>query len=221
MKFNNIEDDDDEKRRDYFDGPDVEEPKVPKPPRHRPDEPEYYDGDGSRWEHLVPERRTRFWIYLLLAAVVVALIWAFYVRYFSPVVVDATQFGYIESVENRGKILKTGEGVLIPYKELMDTTRVYQRDFVFSVRSPRVLEFLKEMQIEGKPVRVQYERYNAVVPWRGESKIIVVAADSADPAKILPPEFNPAYFRDRRDRSDTAQINARQRLIDRAEAQEE
>lgn len=218
MKFNNHEDDD--RKRDWFDGPDVEETPQPKPPRHTPEEPEYYYSEEPQWEHLRPRRQYRFWIILFCAAVVVAIVAALYTRYFTPYTTDATQYGYIESVEQRGTLFKTWEGVLIPYKELMDTTRVYNEDFLFSAASHSVGKQLKQFQLERKPVRVQYKVYHTAVPWRGETEIVVTAADTVAPDKILPPEFTPRYYRERDDLCDTADISARRRLLEESEEDE-
>lgn len=215
MRFDNSNDDD--KRRDYFDGPDIEEPRVAKPVRHTPDEPEYYYDNESQWEHLKPRRKYRFWMYLFCAAVVIAAGLGLYTHYFTPCVTEATQYGYLDVVEQRGRVFKTWEGVLIPYKELMDTTRVYDRDFVFSTVDDKVGREMKRWQIERKPVRVDYKVYRTAVPWRGESTIQVTHIDTVSPDRILPPEFTPAYYRDREDQRDTADIAARERIIEESD----
>ena len=126
-----------------------------------------------------------------MAVVVIGLIIACWIRYFSPYVEDATQFGYVENIEKRGLIFKTYEGTIIPYRELMDTTRVYSRDFIFSVADNKTATTLKQALYDAKPVRVTYRKYHATVPWRGSNKIVVMSADTVNPSKILPPEFAP------------------------------
>lgn len=214
MRFNNNDEDDNEKS-DWFDGPDIdiEEKHEERHPRHKPDEPEYYDEDESQWSHLQPSRKYRFWIYLTLAAVAVAIVAAVYMRFFSPYIVDGVQCGYVESIQQRGDLIKTYEGVLIPYSELMDTTRVYRRDFTFTAASKSIYDKLRDKQVVARPVRVHYKMYHATVPWRGESRIIVTAVDSVDPSRILPPEFTPEYYRSRRDLTDTLDNNARHRNL--------
>lgn len=108
-----------------------------------------------------------------------------------PIRDDAIQFGYVENIERRGTVFKTFEGVLIPYKELMDTTRIYSRDFIFTAVDEKVATRLKRAQISAEPVRVGYRKYHATLPWRGASKIVVTSVDSVNPDKILPPEFAP------------------------------
>lgn len=186
-------DDDKEEKNDYFESEELpEEPvKEPKKPTYKPDDPAYWDEDESEWEHLKPRRRIAPWLWTAAVLLLLALIGACWVRYFDPYVEDATQFGYVEHIEKRGSIFKTYEGVLIPYKELMDTTRIYSRDFIFTADNESVAARLKRAQLNAMPVRVEYKRYHATVPWRGASKIIVTSVDSVDPKKILPPEFAP------------------------------
>lgn len=185
MNFNNNDDDD---RNDYFDGPDIPEaPVKPKPPVYSPDDPEYWAGDESEWEHLKPRRKIpHVWLWTAVACVAVGLCVALYIRYFSPYVEDVVEFGYVDHIEKRGTIFKTYEGVLIPYKEMMDTSRVYTRDFIFSCDNSSLGRKLVAMQGSGIPVKVGYKVYHAVLPWRGASKTIVVSVDSIDPARILP-----------------------------------
>ena len=121
----------------------------------------------------------------------VAAFIAVYLWFFSPFVTEAVQYGYVEDIEKRGEVFKTYEGTILPYKELMDTTRVYRKDFVFSVKDPAVAVELRRLQYANPPARVEYEKYHGSLPWRGESRIMVVRVDTADPAKILPPEFSP------------------------------
>ncbi|MDE7159734.1 MAG: hypothetical protein K2O24_02650 [Muribaculaceae bacterium] len=186
---------DDDEPNDFFENsaPVEKKPAAPKRPAPKPDEPDYWESEESEFEHLTPSVRTRrFRLWIAVAAVVAVAITAFYLRYFSPYVEDATQFGYVESIEWRGTIFKTYEGVLLPYKELHDTTRLYTRDFIFTAADPSVASELKRMQLAGLPVRVSYRRYHATLPWRGEAKTVITAVDTADIHSILPPEFTPA-----------------------------
>ncbi len=176
---------------DYFNSPDAqaENPKKPKAPKYKPDDPRYYEGD-DRWDHLKPRRRTRFYLWLAVTGVIIAGIVALYIRYFSPYIEGATQYGYVEGIEKRGMVFKTFEGVLLPYKELMDTTRLYHRDFIFTAADAHIATELKRAQLRRQPVRVEYKRYFGTLPWRGSSQIIITHVDSVDPRRILPPEFN-------------------------------
>lgn len=183
---------------DYFDGniPEEEEPvkvREPKKPALKPDDPRYWDQDEPEFEHLKPRNTGRIWWWTALAGVVVGLLFAAYVVWFAPYSVDGVQYGYIENIEQRGLIFKSYEGVLLPYKNLMDTNRVYEGDFVFSTKSTPAAVTLRRMQYANKPVRVVYRRYRSVVPWRGDTRILVTSADTVDPHKILPPDRQPQH----------------------------
>ncbi|MCH5228681.1 MAG: hypothetical protein J1F12_01635 [Muribaculaceae bacterium] len=190
MRFGNNDDDRDE---DLFDNERTEpqKPPVEKKPEYKPEDPDYWEQEESEWDHLKRRSRIPFWVWILCGLAVVGLVVGCWIRYFSPYVEDATQYGYVESIEKRGMVFKTYEGTLIPYKELMDTTRIYNRDFVFSVADNKTAAILKEALYKAKPIRVGYKKYYATVPWRGASKIVVVSADTVNPDLILPPEFAP------------------------------
>lgn len=178
-----------DEKEDFFDGPDIpESPKVEKTPALHPDDPKYWEQDESEFEHLKPGKKNVIWIWVAVAGIAIGFAIALYLRYFSPYVSEATQYGYVDSIENRGTIFHTYEGVLIPYKEFHDTTRVYREDFRFSTDARRGTQ-LRRMMYKNIPVRVEYRRYHATLPWRGDSRVYVVAVDTADPALILPPEF--------------------------------
>ena len=188
-----FEPDESKDSKDLFDDDNIEakKKKEEKKPNYKPDDPAYWDEEESEWEHLKPRRSAPFWLWLVGALFVIGLVIACWFRYFSPYVDDATQFGYVENIEKRGTVFKTYEGTLIPYRELIDTTRVYSRDFIFSVKDNKTAAILKQALYDNKPVRVSYRKYHATLPWRGASKIIVTDADTVNPDKILPPEFAP------------------------------
>lgn len=186
------EDREEEERTDFFeDEAKPEEPKPKKKPALKPDDPEYWQQEESQWEHLKPRRRTAWRIYLIVALLIVVFIIAFRLRYFSPYIENADEYGYIERLDERGTIFKTFEGVLIPYRELHDTTRIYSRDFIFSITDRDLAIKMKKLERLHKPVRVGYKQYHATVPWRGSSKIVVTEVDTVDARTILPPEFRP------------------------------
>ena len=162
-----------------------------KHPHYKKDDPAYWEQEESEWDHLKRRNRIPFWVWVICGLAVVGLVIGCWIRFFSPYVEDATQYGYVEHIEKRGMIFKTYEGTLIPYKELMDTTRVYNRDFVFSVADQKTAATLKQAMYNAKPLRVSNKKYYATVPWRGASKIVVTDADTVSPEMILPPEFAP------------------------------
>lgn len=188
--------DDPEKNEDndFFDGPDIPE-KAPEPPRpvYKPEDPDYWEEEESEWEHLTPRprRRWRLWLWLTAFAAVAAFAAFCWMRYFNPYVEEAVQYGYVESLEKRGTLFKTYEGVLLPYKELADTTRTYRGDFGFTAADRDVYRTLRRAALTCRPVRVEYRVYHATPPWRGDSRTVVTAADTlVDVTRILPPEYN-------------------------------
>ena len=196
MIFKPTDDEEENDNNDYFDGPDIPEPvKQPKKPIYQPEDPDYWEEDEPTWEHLKPRRKWRMWLWISLIVVILALICAIWLRFLNPYVEDASQVGYVEHIERRGTIFKTYEGVLLPYKELLDTTRVYRRDFIYTAADEPTAVRLKQAMFDGRPVRVTYKQYHATLPWRGSSKTIVTGVDSVDPKVILPPEYRPAVGR--------------------------
>ncbi len=193
MKFN-IEEDNE--KSDYFDGPDIpaEEPK-PEKPEFEPDDPRYWEQPESEFEHLKPPRTGALRLWIAGGFALILLLILVYFRYFSPYIEEATQYGYVEKIDREGHIFKTYEGVLLPYKSLMDTTRVYEGDFRFATPSGELATKLRRMQYGNLPVRVVYKVYHARVPWRGNSRIILERVDSVDPTLILPPDRRPEIHR--------------------------
>lgn len=183
----------DEEKNDYFDGPDLPDtPKPVKKPALTPDDPRYWEQPEDEFEHLKPSRPSwKFYAWIAVTAVVIGVIVAGYIQLFSPYVESATQYGYIERIEKRGDFMKTFEGVMLPYKNLMDTVRPYDSDFVFSTKDVATAADLKRMMLSNRPVRVTYDVYHTAMPWRGDTKIQVTAVDSVNEKDILPPDRQP------------------------------
>lgn len=183
----------DSENEDFFDTvPESDSPKEEiKKPTFKPEDPDYWEDEESEWDHLRPNNSGKIRLIVGGCLLLTALIVGCYLRYFSPYITDATQYGYVDHIESRGTFFRTYEGVLLPYKELMDTTRLYRRDFIFSAADDKVASELKRAMIDTRPVRVEYKRYHATLPWRGSSKIIITSVDSVDPHRILPPEYSP------------------------------
>lgn len=189
-----------EEKEDFFEQtPDdtPKPPKAPKPPRLRPDDPLYYEQEESRWEHLKPSPYQRGPILWIVGAVVVTfcIIMGLYIYFFTPQVKNAVQYGYVENVQKEGKIFDTFEGVILPYKSMMDTIRPYDGDFVFSTPDDHLAAELRKQQQSGRPVRVEYKVYRLSLPWRGNSEVVVTAVDSIDPSIILPPDRRPEIYK--------------------------
>ncbi len=190
MRIDNSHDDDGSP--DFFNDNNIPQDTMRKKrePRLSPDDPKYWEIDRKPWQ----VRRRVNWGLLsacLVALIVIGTCIGFYVRFFVPYADDCTEYGYIESIEERGVVFKTYEGVLISYKALMDSTREYKRDFIFSTPNSQLGKVIATQARNGKPVMLKYKRYNATVPWRGETKTLVISVDTIDPRKILPPDVNP------------------------------
>ncbi len=186
MRFNNTEDDD---KEDLYESFEPEEPKKPKEPEYRPDDPRYWDNDEDEWEHLRPTTRwRRVLLWTAAACIAAAAGWLAWRLVFAPYSEDAVQYGYVETVELRGDLFKTYEGVLLPYKNLHDTTRMYREDFTFST-SGKLGKTMREFQNSGRPLRVEYRTYRHAFPWRGEQKRVVVRVDTVNPDSIIPADW--------------------------------
>lgn len=189
-----------EEKEDYFEKSPEDIPKKEKPPKkpHYPsDDPRYYEEEESRWEHLKPSpyRRGPILWTVLAVIIVLGMLLGLYIYIFTPRVKEAVQYGYVDNVQKEGTFFQTFEGVLLPYKSLMDTVRPYEGDFVFSALDDKVAADLLRQQNKGRPVRVEYKVYRYAFPWRGNSTAIVTAVDSVDPRIILPPDRQPEIIR--------------------------
>ena len=180
---------------DYYEDSDVPEvpkpPKEPKKPTLHPEDPRYWDEPEPEFEHLRPDPKSRIWWWLAAFGLIIGILITVYIRWFQPYSENAVQYGYVENIEHKGMLFKTFEGTLLPYKNLMDTTRVYEGDFHFSTTDERVAVTLRKMQYAHRPVRVVFKTYLGRVPWRGDTKYMIVEADSVNPTMILPPDRTP------------------------------
>lgn len=180
--------DPDDNRPDFFDGEDLPETKKERRNRYRTDDPRFWEEEDEtgQWDHLRPLLRWRIWFFAALAVVLFLGSSFVYIRYFRPYAVGGVQYGYIENIEEQGYLFKTYEGTLLPYRNLMDTTRAYTHDFVFTAATDKVAAELLRASKQHQPVRVEYVRYAATVPWRGDSRIIVTAVTDTDPRQLAP-----------------------------------
>ena len=185
-------DDGDDSEPDYYsDAEPAPRPKKPKSPRLDPEDPDYWisNDDDSPLSGIMPSADSRWkWKATAILAVVIALfgVWIWFFRPYSD---GAVKYGYIKNMERRGSLFKTFEGSMIPYKELGDPNPLYFEEVRFSVAGDSLAAHMKRMMLGCVPVRVEYETYHTSLPWNGEQKMIIVKADTADPRKIMPPEY--------------------------------
>lgn len=181
-----------EEKEDFFEQVPDEQPvrkKEPKQPTLRPDDPLYYEQEEDRWDHLRPSPYGRGKLIgtLLVIFLIIGIFFFIYIWFFTPQVEEAVNYGYVDTVHKEGKLFKTYEGRMIPYRTIMDTTRTYNGDFVFSIANDSVAGFLKRQEAQGRPVRVEYVIYRQRLPWRGEEKTVVLKAEPVEnPRQLLP-----------------------------------
>lgn len=129
-----------------------------------------------------PKRKRRrahrrlFWFFLI---VFIVLCTAFYIRYFVPYTSETLTTGYITLVEKRGIFFKTFEGEMISESVLADTSKVYSRDFYFSIPDDSLGRLVQSYQGTGKRVTLTTQKYYGTLPWRGSQKSVVTAVTPA------------------------------------------
>lgn len=182
-----------EEENDYYDSDAEDSPqpvKKTKAPKLDPEDPDYWmEEEESPFSGII-SGPSNTWIWKLVVAVVTVIAvlgaWIWFLRPYSD---NAVKYGYIKNMERRGSIIKTFEGTMIPYKELGDPNPFYFTELPFSVQSDSLAAHMKRMMLGCVPVRIEYETYHTPLPWKGEQTLVVVRADTADPSKILPPEY--------------------------------
>lgn len=181
----------DNDKEDFFNAPiEAETPKKPKEPKLKPDDPRYYEREDE-WEHIRPASRNwKMWMWIIIGGVAFGLLYAAYLRWMNPYSEGTVQYGYVETIYLQGDVFKTYEGVIIPYKAINDTIEPYSGDLVFSVNDTHLAAELKKLQLANLPARIEYSEYHATLPWRGASRIVVTAVDTADVTKIWPVTLN-------------------------------
>ncbi len=131
-------------------------------------------GGAQQPERVSRKRHGWFWFFFILAVIFGVF---FYIRYWSPYVVESRTTGFITRVEKKGYIFKTYEGEMISQSQLTDTTRIYSRDFLFSIPNDSLARVLQSYEGTGRPVTVICNRYLGTLPWRGESNTVAVAVE--------------------------------------------
>lgn len=185
------DDDDDNDDNDYFDDNDYPvKAKRPKAPKLDPEDPDYWIGEEeSPLSEIIrkPKNKWKWWLASALALIVLLLFcWIWFLR---PHTDNAVKYGYIINMERRGSFVKTFEGIMIPYKELGDPNPLHFEKVGFSVESDSLAAVMKRYMLRCIPVRVEYKKYHTPLLWKGETSLIITKADSANPRKILPPEY--------------------------------
>lgn len=116
-------------------------------------------------------RRHRMAYFLIIVFAILAV--AFYIRYFVPHTSETITTGYITLAEKRGIFFSTFEGEMVSESMLSDTTKVYSRDFCFSIPNDSLGRLVQSYQGTGKRVTVTTKKYFGTVPWRGSQKSVM------------------------------------------------
>lgn len=98
---------------------------------------------------------------------------AFYIRYYIPHTTDSRTRGYVTVVEKRGILFRTFEGELVPETQISDSSRIYSRDFQFSIPDDSLGRVLQSYQGTGRPVTITTKKYYGSLPWRGATNTIL------------------------------------------------
>lgn len=184
---------DSDEDNDYFDSETDTDPEPKKEKKSTvldPENPDYWIEDEPQIPSIIPKGRKKWKWWLAAALVPLVLVLACWVWMFVPYVDGAVRYGYLLHMERRGNVVKTFEGEMVPYREIDEVGPVHFEKLRFSVADDTTAAKMKAMMLRCVPVRIEYKVYHTSLPWRGEEKTVVVKADSADVARILPPEFH-------------------------------
>lgn len=153
---------------DYFTTPEPEQP-VPDPVIR-------FEGAAAAPQPEKPKRRHRrtrkilAYSIIIMAAILASIFW---IRYFQPYETHMHEEGYVVDFKKQGFLFKTWEGQMLVNQALVDTTKVYSRDFVFSVDNDELARELSDLKGSGRRVTVTYRRYWGALPWRGATTCVV------------------------------------------------
>lgn len=159
-----------EDKIDFFDGEDIDENQQPQETAEQKENREIADNTiergGNRFKRIM---------WGVGAAIVLFIIIWMWLRYFHPSTSMAQRHGYVMEVKCVGTFFKTFEGQMISEEMVADTTKIYQRDFSFSVTNDSIAKSLMSLQGSGKKIVLTYKEYQGTLPWRGSTGRIVTS----------------------------------------------
>lgn len=125
----------------------------------------------------------KFWVVLLLVAVVALALFVYFRFYF--VFGEGVKSGELNYVVYKGVLFKTYEGKLIQSGIRSKTAGSIQSyEFEFSVDDE---ELARELMLQsGRTLELHYREYFGALPWRGFTKFVV---DSIVSVRPLPEEL--------------------------------
>ena len=110
----------------------------------------------------------RWFVFIVLLTCAIGLWWKYYYAFGKGGVIS----GYLNYVVYKGQLFKTYEGKLIQLGIKSKAIGTLQsNEFEFSIKDKRIYDILKLNS--GKYFDLQYNEYNGVVPWRGNTVYIV------------------------------------------------
>ena len=113
------------------------------------------------------KRFARMSLMILLAILIFCIYWFFFNVYSK-----GERTGILIKITNKGNIFKTDEGEMwLSCRQMTNPEKFY-----FSVTSDSLVKVLTAFQDEC--VQLSYEQYRAKLPWRGDSKYIVVGVSA-------------------------------------------
>ncbi len=164
------------------------EPQAPKQPKQPTQEELQAQRDEQELRDTVIERRPDRLRIMLVCLAVVAVVSAtawLWLRYFHPCKVGQER-GVIMEMSASGH-LKTYEGKMMS-ERLIDSTHVYQTDFLFSTTNDSVAKLASRLAGTGHRVTVYYEEFKGRRLWRGETNRFVTAIVPDGCDSIAPPK---------------------------------
>lgn len=155
---------------DFFDDDDVEI-IVPEEKKETPEEKEEKEIENDT----ITRGFNRFKLiaYVASAIFIIAVCTWLWSHYFSPYTVEAQQTGRIMELKCKGLIFNTYEGKMLSEKYVDYPEKWMEYDFPFSITSDSIARKIMNLQGSGKRVRITYEEYQGIIPWRGSSHRIV------------------------------------------------
>lgn len=139
-------------------------------------------------EATIERRRNKLRIAIVsfcFALVLVGFIWAW--MHFLVVQEESSARGVVTKFATRGPVIDTFEGDMLT-QQYFEKSKVSEADFKFSVKDEKVAKTLYKVSGTGDVVRIVYNQYGGVIPWRGKTRYVVTKVEEVDsvPTEIAP-----------------------------------
>ncbi len=129
---------------------------------------------ASNSENLVRTKNPfRKWVIRILLIFILLMFLLMYWFYYNPYS-KGSRIGKDLKISTKGNIFKTNEGYFTEgCRDVIGSPPI----FTFSISDENVEKTLLELQLKPKAcIELQYEEYRRTLPWRGDSKYIIVGA---------------------------------------------